>query len=43
MTILLTTVLRVILIGVPTSTKRPTSLDYPTTFPTVLPSVLKVR
>ena len=43
MTILLTTALRVILIGVPTSTKRPTSLGHPTTFSTVSPSILKVR
>ena len=40
---LLTSILQVILIGLPTSTKRPVSLGHPTTFPTVLPSVVKVR
>jgi len=43
MTICLATVLRVILVGVPTSTKRPTSLGRQTIFPTVSPSVLKVQ
>ena len=38
----LTLILQVILIGLPTSTKRPASLGQPTTFPTVLPSVIKV-
>ena len=39
---LLTSILQVILVGLPTSTKRPESLGHHTTFPTVLPSVLKM-
>ena len=35
--------LRVIPIGVPTSIRRPTSPNHLTTFPTALPSVLKVK
>ena len=42
MLLLLADVLQVILVGLPTSTKRPASLGHHTTFPTVLPSVLKV-
>jgi hypothetical protein len=42
-TILLTWFLWVILIGVPTSTEESTFLSQLTTFPTVLPSVLKVN
>ena len=43
MPLILTCILQVILVGLPTSTKRPVSLGHPTTFPTVLPSVLKVK
>ena len=43
MTMFLAWTLRVILIGVPTSNEGPTSPVHPTTFPTVLPSVLKVK
>lgn len=43
MTLFLTWFLSVILIGVPTSTWRPTSPGHPTTFSKALPSILKVR
>ena len=39
----LTRFLRVILIGVPSSTKRPTSLGHLNSSPTVLPSITKAK
>ena len=43
MTLFLTWFLSVILLGVPTSTWRPTSPGHPTTFSKASPSILKVR
>lgn len=43
MTLLLAIVLQVTLVGVPTSNEGPASPVHRTTFPTVLPSVLKVK
>ena len=43
LSILLTTILWVILIGLPTSTRQSTLPCHSTTFPTELPSVIKVK